>query len=144
MQAALNIENGVNGLRYNYIIIATDADRDGMHIRMLLMAFFLKCLPDVVRAGHVFVLQTPLFRVRDKQKTVYCYSEKEKDEAIKISPPEFKGFIGKDIRLAPVVLDAKINIDEVIEFYMGKNSPQRQKFIMENLREEINNFSEES
>jgi len=160
LQAALNIENGVNGLRYNYIIIATDADRDGMHIRMLLMAFFLKCFPDVVRAGHVFVLQTPLFRVRDKQKTVYCYSEKEKDEAIKsigkkaeitrfkglgeISPPEFKGFIGKDIRLAPVVLDAKINIDEVIEFYMGKNSPQRQKFIMENLREEINNFSKES
>jgi len=83
LQAALNIENGVNGLRYNYIIIATDADRDGMHIRMLLMAFFLKCFPDVVRAGHVFVLQTPLFRVRDKQKTVYCYSEKEKDEAIK-------------------------------------------------------------
>lgn len=133
---------------------------DGMHIRMLLMAFFLKCLPDVVRAGHVFVLQTPLFRVRDKHKTMYCYSEKEKEEAInslgkkaeitrfkglgEISPPEFKGFIGKNIRLSPVVLDTKINIDEVIEFYLGKNSPQRQKFIMENLREEINNFSEES
>lgn len=160
LQAALNIENGVNGLRYNYIIIATDADMDGMHIRMLLMAFFLKCFPDVVRAGHVFVLQTPLFRVRDKHKTMYCYSEKEKEEAInslgkkaeitrfkglgEISPPEFKGFIGKNIRLSPVVLDTKINIDEVIEFYLGKNSPQRQKFIMENLREEINNFSEES
>ncbi len=118
------------------------------------------CFPDVVRAGHVFVLQTPLFRVRNRQKTVYCYSEEEKNQAIKslrknveitrfkglgeISPPEFKGFIGKDIRLAPVVLDAKINIDEVIEFYMGKNSPQRQQFIMENLRDEINNFSDEA
>ncbi len=131
-----------------------------MHIRLLLMAFFLKYFPDVVRTGHVYVLQTPLFRVRNKQKTVYCYSEEEKLQAIKslgkkpeitrfkglgeISPPEFKGFIGKNIRLEPVVLDAKSNIDAVIEYYMGKNTPQRQNFIMENLREEIDNFSEES
>jgi topoisomerase-4 subunit B len=160
LQAALNIEDGVDGLRYNNIIIATDADVDGMHIRLLLMAFFLKYFPDVVRTGHVYVLQTPLFRVRNKQKTVYCYSEEEKLQAIKslgkkpeitrfkglgeISPPEFKGFIGKNIRLEPVVLDAKSNIDAVIEYYMGKNTPQRQNFIMENLREEIDNFSEES
>ena len=160
LQAALNIEDGVDGLRYNNIIIATDADVDGMHIRLLLLAFFLKYFPDVVRTGHVFVLQTPLFRVRNKQKTVYCYSEEEKLQAIKslgkkpeitrfkglgeISPKEFKGFIGKSIRLEPVVLDAKSNIDAVIEYYMGKNSPQRQQFIMENLREEIDNFSEES
>jgi topoisomerase-4 subunit B len=160
LQAALNIEDGVDGLRYNNIIIATDADVDGMHIRLLLMAFFLKYFPDVVRTGHVYVLQTPLFRVRNKQKTIYCYSEEEKMQAIKslgkkpeitrfkglgeISPPEFKGFIGKNIRLEPVVLDAKSNIDAVIEYYMGKNTPQRQNFIMENLREEIDNFSEES
>jgi topoisomerase-4 subunit B len=160
LQAALNIEDGVDGLRYNNIIIATDADVDGMHIRLLLLAFFLKYFPDVVRTGHVFVLQTPLFRVRNKQKTVYCYSEEEKLQAIKslgkkpeitrfkglgeISPKEFKGFIGKSIRLEPVVLDAKSNIDAVIEYYMGKNSPQRQQFIMENLREEIDNFSDES
>ena len=160
LQAALNIEDGVDGLRYNNIIIATDADVDGMHIRLLLMAFFLKYFPEVVRTGHVFVLQTPLFRVRNKQKTIYCYSEEEKLQAIKslgkkpeitrfkglgeISPPEFKGFIGKNIRLEPVVLDAKSNIDAVIEYYMGKNTPQRQSFIMENLREEIDNFSEES
>ena len=160
LQAALNIEDGVDGLRYNNIIIATDADVDGMHIRLLLLAFFLKYFPDVVRTGHVFVLQTPLFRVRNKQKTIYCYSEEEKLQAIKslgkkpeitrfkglgeISPPEFKGFIGKNIRLEPVVLDAKSNINAVIEYYMGKNTPQRQNFIMENLREEIDNFSEES
>ena len=160
LQAALNIEDGVDGLRYNNIIIATDADVDGMHIRLLLLAFFLKYFPDVVRTGHVFVLQTPLFRVRNKQKTVYCYSEEEKLQAVKslgkkpeitrfkglgeISPKEFKGFIGKSIRLEPVVLDAKSNIDAVIEYYMGKNTPQRQTFIMENLREEIDNFSEES
>lgn len=160
LQAALNIEDGVDGLRYNNIIIATDADVDGMHIRLLLLAFFLKYFPDVVRTGHVYVLQTPLFRVRNKQKTVYCYSEEEKLQAIKslgkkpeitrfkglgeISPKEFKGFIGKNIRLEPVVLDAKSNIDAVIEYYMGKNTPQRQNFIMENLREEIDNFSEES
>lgn len=160
LQAALNIEDGVEGLRYNNIIIATDADVDGMHIRLLLLAFFLKYFPDVVRSGHVFVLQTPLFRVRNKQKTLYCYSEEEKQEAIKslgkkpeitrfkglgeISSNEFKNFIGKSIRLEPVVLDSKSNIDAIIEYYMGKNTPQRQSFIMENLREEIDNFSDES
>ncbi|MDY6326076.1 MAG: DNA topoisomerase IV subunit B [Bacteroidales bacterium] len=160
LQAALNIEEGVEGLRYNNIIIATDADVDGMHIRLLLLAFFLKYFPDVVRSGHVFVLQTPLFRVRNKQKTLYCYSEEEKQEAIKtlgkkpeitrfkglgeISSNEFKNFIGKSIRLEPVVLDSKSNIDAIIEYYMGKNTPQRQNFIMENLREEIDNFSDES
>lgn len=160
LQAALNIEDGVDGLRYNNIIIATDADVDGMHIRLLLLAFFLKYFPDVVRTGHVFVLQTPLFRVRNKQKTIYCYSEDEKVEAVKtlgkkpeitrfkglgeISPPEFKNLIGKSIRLEPVVLDSKSNMDAIIEYYMGKNTPERQNFIMENLREEIDNFAEES
>lgn len=160
LQAALNLEEGLEGLRYNNIIIATDADVDGMHIRLLLMAFFIQLFPDVVRNGHVFVLQTPLFRVRNKQKTMYCYSEEEKQAAIKklgnkpeitrfkglgeISPKEFKNFIGKSIRLEPVVLDPKANIDAVIEYYMGKNTVERQNFIIENLREEIDNFSEES
>lgn len=160
LQAALNLEDGLDGLRYNNIIIATDADVDGMHIRLLLLAFFLKLFPDVVRSGHVYVLQTPLFRVRNKQKTIYCYSEAEKMSAIKklgnkpeitrfkglgeIDPKEFKNFIGKSIRLEPVVLDPKINIDDIIEYYMGTNTQERQNFIMENLREEIDNFSEES
>lgn len=160
LQAALNLEDGLDGLRYNNIIIATDADVDGMHIRLLLLAFFLKLFPDVVRSGHVYVLQTPLFRVRNKQKTIYCYSEAEKISAIKklgnkpeitrfkglgeIDPKEFKNFIGKSIRLEPVVLDPKINIDDIIEYYMGTNTQERQNFIMENLREEIDNFSEES
>lgn len=160
LQAALNLEEGLEGLRYNNIIIATDADVDGMHIRLLLMAFFIQLFPDVVRNGHVYVLQTPLFRVRNKQKTMYCYSEEEKQAAIKklgnkpeitrfkglgeISPKEFKNFIGKSIRLEPVVLDPKANIDAVIEYYMGKNTVERQNFIIENLREEIDNFSEES
>ena len=158
--AALNLEDGLEGLRYNNIVIATDADVDGMHIRLLLLAFFLQLFPDVVRSGHVYVLQTPLFRVRNKQKTHYCYSEEEKLAAIKslggkpeitrfkglgeISPKEFQGFIGKAIRLEPVVLDPKANIDAIIEYYMGNNSIERQNFIIENLREEIDNFSEES
>ena len=158
--AALNLEDGLEGLRYNNIVIATDADVDGMHIRLLLLAFFLQLFPDVVRSGHVYVLQTPLFRVRNKQKTHYCYSEEEKLAAIKslggkpeitrfkglgeISPKEFQGFIGKAIRLEPVVLDPKANIDDIIEYYMGNNSIERQNFIIENLREEIDNFSEES
>ena len=158
--AALNLEDGLEGLRYNNIVIATDADVDGMHIRLLLLAFFLQLFPDVVRSGHVYVLQTPLFRVRNKQKTHYCYSEEEKLSAIKslggkpeitrfkglgeISPKEFQGFIGKAIRLEPVVLDPKANIDAIIEYYMGNNSIERQNFIIENLREEIDNFSEES
>lgn len=160
LQAALNLEDGLEGLRYNNIIIATDADVDGMHIRLLLLAFFIQLFPDVVKSGHVYVLQTPLFRVRNKQKTIYCYSEEEKQSAIKklgnkpeitrfkglgeISPPEFKNFIGKTIRLEPVVLDPQSNIDAIIEYYMGKNSIERQNFIMDNLREEIDNFSEES
>jgi len=158
--AALNLEDGLEGLRYNNIVIATDADVDGMHIRLLLLAFFLQLFPDVVRSGHVYVLQTPLFRVRNKQKTHYCYSEEEKLSAIKslggkpeitrfkglgeISPKEFQGFIGKSIRLEPVVLDPKANIDAIIEYYMGNNTMERQNFIIENLREEIDNFSEES
>ena len=160
LQAALNLEDGLDGLRYNNIIIATDADVDGMHIQLLLLAFFLQLFPDVVRAGHVYVLQTPLFRVRNKQKTLYCYSEQEKVGAIKklggkpeitrfkglgeIDPKEFKNFIGKSIRLEPVVLDPGSNIDAIIEYYMGKNTMERQNFIVENLREEIDNFSEES
>ncbi len=160
LQAALNLEDGLDGLRYNNIIIATDADVDGMHIRLLLLAFFIQLFPDVVKSGHVYVLQTPLFRVRNKQKTLYCYSEEEKQKAIKklggkpfitrfkglgeISPSEFKNFIGKSIRLEPVVLDPNSNIDAIIEYYMGKNTVERQGFIMENLREEIDNFSDES
>lgn len=160
LQAALNLEDGLDGLRYNNIIIATDADVDGMHIRLLLLTFFLKFFPDVVRRGHVYVLQTPLFRVRNKQKTLYCYSDEEKAQAVnklghkpeitrfkglgEISPGEFKNFIGKTIRLEPVVLDQKGNINAIMEFYMGKNTLERQNFIMENLREEIDNFSEES
>lgn len=158
--AALNLEEGLEGLRYNNIIIATDADVDGMHIRMLLLAFFMQLFPDVVRAGHVYVLQTPLFRVRNKQKTLYCYSESEKQNAIRklgnkpeitrfkglgeIDPKEFKNFIGKSIRLEPVVLEPSCNIDELVEYYMGKNTVERQNFIIENLREEIDNFSDES
>jgi Type IIA topoisomerase (DNA gyrase/topo II, topoisomerase IV), B subunit len=163
LQAALNLEDGIDGLRYNNIVIATDADVDGMHIRLLLLAFFIQLFPDVVRSGHVFVLQTPLFRVRNPKKTIYCYSEQEKTDAIRtlsqgklkleitrfkglgeIDPKEFKNFIGKTIRLEPVVLDPKSNIDAIIEYYMGKNSIERQNFIIENLREEIDNFSEES
>ncbi|MBO4381915.1 MAG: type IIA DNA topoisomerase subunit B [Bacteroidales bacterium] len=161
LQAALNLEDGIEGLRYNNIVIATDADVDGMHIRLLLLAFFIQLFPDVVRSGHVYVLQTPLFRVRNPKKTIYCYSEQEKVDAIKklgqskleitrfkglgeIDPKEFKNFIGKSIRLEPVVLDPKSNIDSIIEYYMGKNSIERQNFIIENLREEIDNFSEES
>lgn len=160
LQAALNLEEGLDGLRYNNIIIATDADVDGMHIRLLLLTFFLKFFPDVVRSGHVYVLQTPLFRVRNKQQTFYCYSDEEKMTAIKklgnkpeitrfkglgeISPEEFKNFIGKSIRLEPVVLDQKGNIEAIMDYYMGKNSFERQTFIMDNLREEIDNFAEES
>lgn len=160
LQAALNLEDGLDGLRYNNIVIATDADVDGMHIRLLLLTFFLKFFPAVVHAGHVYVLQTPLFRVRNKQKTFYCYSEEEKLLAVRklnskpeitrfkglgeISPGEFKNFIGKSIRLQPVVIDQKGNINAIMEYYMGKNTPERQNFIIENLREEIDNFSEVS
>jgi len=153
LQAALNIEDGLDGLRYNNIIIATDADDDGMHIRLLLLTFFLKYFPDMVRAGHVYILQTPLFRVRNKQETLYCYSEEEKQAAIKklghkpeitrfkglgeIDPKEFKNFIGAGMRAEPVVLDKKTKVNDMLEFYMGKNDDDRRQFIMERLRDEI-------
>lgn len=158
LQAALNIEDGIDGLRFNNIVFATDADVDGLHIRLLLLTFFLKYFPDVVKSGHVYILQTPLFRVRNKQKTVYCYSEEERINAIKslgvkpeitrfkglgeISPSEFKGFIGKSIRLEPVVLEKGTNIEKLLEFYMGDNNPTRQQFIIEQLREEIDEATE--
>lgn len=152
LQHALNIEDGLDDLRYNRVVIATDADVDGMHIRLLLLTFFLQFFPDLVRNGHLYILETPLFRVRDKQKTYYCYSEQEKQEAIKklrgkaeitrfkglgeISPDEFKDFIGEDIRLEPVILNEDTDIEEVMQYYMGKNTPERQDFIIDNLRVE--------
>ncbi len=157
LQAALNIEDGLEGLRYNNVIIATDADVDGMHIRLLLITFFLQFFPDVVRSGHLYILQTPLFRVRNKKTTKYCYSDEEKDRAVKrlganseitrfkglgeISPDEFKYFIGKDIRLDPVLMKKEDSVADMLSFYMGKNTPDRQEFIIENLhveRDEIN------
>ena len=151
LQHALNIEDGIDGLRYNNIVIATDADVDGMHIRLLLMTFFLQFFPDLVKAGHVFILQTPLFRVRNKKETVYCYSDEERVNAInrlgvkpeitrfkglgEISPEEFGLFIGKDMRLDPVILrDA--NVKGLLEYFMGKNTPVRQQHIIQNLRVE--------
>tara|TARA_B100000902_G_scaffold48580_1_gene55583 strand:- start:18202 stop:20046 length:1845 start_codon:yes stop_codon:yes gene_type:complete len=152
LQSALNIEQGIDELRYNKIVIATDADVDGMHIRLLLITFFLQFFPELVKEGHVYVLETPLFRVRNKKETYYCYSEEEKLESVKkigsnaeitrfkglgeISPNEFKHFIGKDIRLEPVILGKDSKIQELLNFYMGKNTPERQKFIIENLKVE--------
>jgi len=153
LQAALNIEESIQDLRYNNIVIATDADVDGMHIRLLLITFFLQFFPELIKHGHLYILETPLFRVRDKKQTFYCYSEEEKQNAIKklkgkpeitrfkglgeISPDEFVHFIGKDIRLDPVMLDKELSIDKLLEFYMGKNTPDRQKFIIENLKVEL-------
>ncbi|MCK9640753.1 MAG: type IIA DNA topoisomerase subunit B [Prolixibacteraceae bacterium] len=152
LQAALNIEEGIDELRYNKVIIATDADVDGMHIRLLLITFFLQFFPELIRRGHLYILQTPLFRVRNKKKTEYCYSEQERDTAVKvlatgveitrfkglgeISPDEFKNFIGEQIRLDPVILNKNESIVEMLEFYMGKNTPDRQDFIIENLHVE--------
>jgi len=152
LQAALNIEEGIENLRYNKVIIATDADVDGMHIRLLLLTFFLQFFPELIKNGHLFILQTPLFRVRNKQKTYYCYSDKEREKAIKklrgnpeitrfkglgeISPDEFKNFINEEIRLDPVRLNKDDSIKDLLSFYMGKNSPERQQFIVENLRVE--------
>jgi topoisomerase-4 subunit B len=152
LQHALNIEDGIEAIRYNRVVIATDADVDGMHIRLLLLTFFLQFFPDMVEKGHLYILETPLFRVRDKQKTFYCYSEQEKREAIaalrgkpeitrfkglgEISPGEFKAFIDDYIRLEPVVLGEGPNIEDVLTYYMGKNTPTRQKFIIGNLRSE--------
>ncbi len=150
LQHALNIEDSIDDLRYSQVVIATDADVDGMHIRLLLLTFFLQFFPDLVRNGHLFILDTPLFRVRDKQQTFYCYSEVEKQKAIKtlrgkpeitrfkglgeISPYEFKDFIGANIRLDPVVLMDDTRIDQLLGYYMGKNTPQRQVFIIDNLK----------
>jgi len=153
LQAALNIEDGLEDLRYNNIVIATDADVDGMHIRLLLITFFLQFFPELIKEGHLYILETPLFRVRDKKETIYCYSEEEKQQAIQklrgkpeitrfkglgeISPNEFVHFIGENIRLDPVMLDKEKSIEEMLQFYMGKNTPDRQKFIIENLKVEL-------
>ncbi len=152
LQAALNIEEGIDELRYNKVIIATDADVDGMHIRLLLITFFLQFFPELIRRGHLYILQTPLFRVRNKKRTEYCYSENERDAAVKmlatgveitrfkglgeISPDEFKNFIGEQIRLDPVILNKNESIVEMLEFYMGKNTPDRQDFIIDHLHVE--------
>lgn len=149
LQAALNIEDGIDGLRYNKIIIATDADVDGMHIRLLMITFFLQFFPDLIKKGHVYILQTPLFRVRNKKETCYCYSEEERLDALKklgataeitrfkglgeISPDEFKNFIGKDMRLDQVTLRKGDAVSDLLAFYMGKNTSERQNFIIENL-----------
>ncbi len=153
LQAALNIEESLEDLRYNNVVIATDADVDGMHIRLLLITFFLQFFPEVIKEGHLYILQTPLFRVRNKKETIYCYSEEERIEAIEklrpkpeitrfkglgeISPDEFKHFIGEDMRLDPVMLDKDMSIEELLSFYMGKNTPSRQEFIIENLKVEL-------
>lgn len=153
LQAALNIEEDVEDLRYNNIVIATDADVDGMHIRLLLITFFLQFFPEVVKLGHLFILQTPLFRVRNKKETIYCYDDKERSSAIEklgkgceitrfkglgeISPDEFRQFIGKDIRLDPVILKKEVSIEQLLQFYMGKNTPERQDFIIRNLKVEL-------
>lgn len=153
IQAALDIEDDMDNLRYNKIVIATDADVDGMHIRMLLLAFFLQFFPDLVKRNHVYVLQTPLFRVRNKKETIYCYSEQERKDAMaklgrnpeitrfkglgEISPDEFKHFIGEDIRLEPVILSKEASIETILSYYMGKNTQERQEFIIDNLRSDL-------
>jgi topoisomerase-4 subunit B len=152
LQHALNIEEGIEGLRYNRVVIATDADVDGMHIRLLLLTFFLQFFPDLIRNGHVFILETPLFRVRNKKTTIYCYNEQEKQAAMRqlgrnpevtrfkglgeISPDEFGKFIGDNIKLEPVILQSDRSIQQVLTYYMGKNTPARQEFIIDNLRQE--------
>jgi topoisomerase-4 subunit B len=152
LQHALNIEDGIDGLRYKKIVIATDADVDGMHIRLLLLTYFLQFFPDLVKMGHVYILETPLFRVRNKKKTMYCYDDEERNAAVKelgknpeitrfkglgeISPSEFKNFIGDQIRLEPIILNKKSKIQDLLTFYMGKNTPDRQEFIIDKLRVE--------
>ena len=152
VQAALNIEDGLDGLRYNRIVIATDADVDGMHIRLLLLTFFLQFFPDLVKNDHLYILQTPLFRVRNKKETIYCYSEEERQRALaklgrnpeitrfkglgEISPDEFKHFIGDDMRLEPVMVTKDAAVQDLLSFYMGKNTPERQEFIISNLKVE--------
>ncbi len=150
LQAALDIEDDIDNLRYNKIVIATDADVDGMHIRLLMITFFIKFFPDIIRRGHLYILQTPLFRVRNKKETLYCYSEEEKQAAVvrlktgveitrfkglgEISPDEFKGFIGADMRLDKVRMSKEDPIGDLLEFYMGKNTSERRDFIIDNLR----------
>jgi len=152
LQSALNVEEGMDGLRYNRIVIATDADVDGMHIRLLLISFFLQYFPDLIRNGHLFILETPLFRVRNKRETIYCYTEEEKQAAVaklgagheitrfkglgEISAGEFKDFIGENIRLEPVTLNHLHDSNDLLSFFMGKNTPERQDFIIGNLRVE--------
>jgi topoisomerase-4 subunit B len=159
LQHALNIEDGIENLRYRKIIIATDADVDGMHIRLLLLTFFLQFFPDLARNGHVYILETPLFRVRNKKETIYCYNHQEKQQAIEklgskpeitrfkglgeISPVEFGNFIGEDIRLEPVILQKDTSISSLLGFYMGKNTPDRQLFIIDNLKIEKDLVTEE-
>ncbi|MCF7569165.1 type IIA DNA topoisomerase subunit B [Sabulilitoribacter arenilitoris] len=159
LQAALNIEESLEDLRYNNVVIATDADVDGMHIRLLLITFFLQFFPEVIKEGHLYILQTPLFRVRNKKETIYCYSEDERRNAIEklkpkpeitrfkglgeISPDEFKHFIGDDIRLDPIMLDDNMSIEELLSFYMGKNTPTRQEFIIDNLKVELDLIEEQ-
>jgi len=158
LQAALDIEEDYDNLRYNNIVIATDADVDGMHIRLLLITFFLQFFPELIKEGHLYILQTPLFRVRNKKETIYCYSDEERIAAIEklkpkpeitrfkglgeISPDEFKHFIGQDIRLDPVMLDKAMSIEKLLEFYMGKNTPDRQEFIIHNLKVELDTAEE--
>jgi topoisomerase-4 subunit B len=160
LQHALSIEDGMDDLRYNRVVIATDADVDGMHIRLLMLTFFLQFFPELVRGNHLYILETPLFRVRDKQQRFYCYSEAEKQAAIKklrgkpeitrfkglgeISPDEFSAFIGADIRLEPVIITENTDIDDVLSYYMGKNTPERQDFIIGNLRVELNEIETEA
>ena len=149
LQHALDIEDSLDNLRYNKIVIATDADVDGMHIRLLILTFFLQFFPDLVRNGHIYILETPLFRVRNKKETLYCYNEEERRNAIEklgpkpeitrfkglgeISPDEFGNFIGENIKLEPVILAKDFTIQQLLNYYMGKNTPERQKFIIENL-----------
>ncbi len=158
LQAALNIEESIEDLRYNNIVIATDADVDGMHIRLLLITFFLQFFPELIKENHLYILQTPLFRVRNKKETIYCYSEYERKQAMEkltgkaeitrfkglgeISPDEFKHFIGEDIRLDPVMLDKEMSIEDLLSFYMGKNTPDRQEFIIDNLKVELDLIEE--
>ena len=158
LQHALNIEDGIEQLRYNNVVLATDADVDGMHIRLLLITFFLQFFPEMIREGHLYILETPLFRVRNKQKQFYCYNNQERLDAIEvcgkgaeitrfkglgeISPSEFKEFIGDGIRLDPVILDRNKSESEMLQFYMGKNTPDRQNFIIDNLKIEMDPVEE--
>jgi topoisomerase-4 subunit B len=158
LQAALDIEDGLEKLRYNNIVIATDADVDGMHIRLLLITFFLQFFPELIKEGHLYILQTPLFRVRNKKETIYCYSDEERRDAIEklkpkpeitrfkglgeISPDEFKNFIGETIRLDPIMMDKNTSIEQLLSFYMGKNTPDRQEFIIKNLKVEIDELED--